>query len=87
MPDEYAAARASVNNAFYTPTMVASAITRSLADFGFHGGNILEPSMGVGNFFGCMPAELSGSKLYGVELDSITGRIAEKGCQDSDQRV
>lgn len=78
LPDEYAAARASVNNAFYTPTMVASAITRSLADFGFHGGNILEPSMGVGNFFGCMPAELSGSKLYGVELDSITGRIAEK---------
>ena len=76
-PDEYAAARASVNNAFYTPTMVASAITRSLSGFGFTGGNILEPSMGVGNFFGCMPQELSGSKLYGVELDSITGRIAK----------
>ena len=77
-PDEYAAARASVNNAFYTPAMVASAITRSLPGFGFKGGNILEPSMGVGNFFGCMPQELSGSRLYGVELDSITGRIARQ---------
>ena len=75
--EEYAAARASVNNAFYTPTTVASAITRSLYVFGFSKGNILEPSMGIGNFFGCMPKNLSESKLYGVELDSITGRIAQ----------
>lgn len=74
---EYKAARASVNGAFYTPTMVASAITHSLSQFGITKGNILEPSMGVGNFFGCMPEELSESSLYGVELDSISGRIAK----------
>lgn len=76
-PEEYEAARASVNNAFYTPSTVASAVTRALTQFGFTKGNILEPSMGVGNFFGCMPEELSDSKLYGVELDKITGRIAK----------
>lgn len=76
-PEEYEAARASVNNAFYTPSTVASAVTRALTQFGFAKGNILEPSMGVGNFFGCMPEELSDSKLYGVELDKITGRIAK----------
>ncbi|RKI38487.1 hypothetical protein D7V86_19600 [bacterium D16-51] len=76
-PEEYEAARASVNNAFYTPSTVASAVTRALTQFGFTKGNILEPSMGVGNFFGCMPEELSGSKLYGVELDKITGRIGK----------
>lgn len=75
--EEYEAARASVNNAFYTPSTVASAVTRALTQFGFAKGNILEPSMGVGNFFGCMPEELSDSKLYGVELDKITGRIAK----------
>ena len=74
--NEYTAARASVNNAFYTPTMVAGAVTRALTQFGFKKGNILEPSMGVGRFFGCMPEELSDSRLYGVELDSISGRIA-----------
>ena len=76
-PEEYEAARASVNNAFYTPSTVASAVTEALVRFGFAKGNILEPSMGVGNFFGCMPAELSGGKLYGVELDQISGRIAK----------
>ncbi len=76
-PEEYTAARESVNNAFYTPSTVTSAITRALVNFGFDGGNILEPSMGVGNFFGSMPEELKESKLYGVELDSITGRIAK----------
>ena len=76
-PEEYEAARASVNNAFYTPSTVASAVTRALTQFGFAKGNLLEPSMGVGNFFGCMPEELSDSKLYGVELDKITGRIAK----------
>ena len=75
---EYQKARASVNNAFYTPAAVASAMTRALCQFGFAKGNILEPSMGVGCFFGCMPEDFSDSKLYGVELDSISGRIARK---------
>lgn len=76
-PEEYKAARESVNNAFYTPSTVTNAITRALVNFGLKDGNILEPSMGVGNFFGSMPEELSASKMYGVELDSITGRIAK----------
>ena len=74
-PVEYEAARASVNNAFYTPSVVASSITDALTQFGFKQGNILEPSMGIGNFFGCMPASLEGSRLYGVEIDSISARI------------
>lgn len=76
--EEYKAARASVNNAFYTPSEAASAICSALVRFGFEKGNVLEPSMGIGNFFGCMPASLSGSRLYGVEIDSISGRIARQ---------
>jgi len=76
-PEEYKAARESVNNAFYTPSTVTNAITRALVNMGFKGGNVLEPSMGIGNFFGSMPEELAGSKLYGVEVDDITGRIAK----------
>lgn len=75
---EYKAARATVNNAFYTPSEVASAMCSALARFGFEKGNVLEPSMGIGNFFGCMPASLSESRLYGVEIDDISGRIAKK---------
>ena len=75
--DEYTAARATVNNAFYTSPEIAMCINSALVQFGFRGGNVLEPSMGVGNFFGSMPTPMQGSKLYGVELDSISGRIAK----------
>ena len=74
--DEYTAARATVNNAFYTAPEVASCMSQALVQFGFRGGNVLEPSMGIGNFFGTIPTPLQRSNLYGVELDSISGRIA-----------
>ncbi len=76
--EEYAAARASVNNAFYTSPEIAMCINSALVQFGFRGGNVLEPSMGVGNFFGSMPTPMQRSNLYGVELDSISGRIAKQ---------
>ena len=77
-PDEMAAAKSTVNNAHYTSTKVIDAIYKGLDRMGFKGGNVLEPSMGVGNFFGSMPKKLSEkSNLYGVEMDSITGRIAQ----------
>ena len=77
-PEEYAAARASTLNAHYTSPTVIKAIYEAVGNMGFQTGNILEPSMGVGNFFGCLPKTMQGSKLYGVELDSITGRIAKQ---------
>jgi N12 class adenine-specific DNA methylase/adenine-specific DNA methylase len=77
-PEEYEAARASTLNAHYTSPTVIRAIYEAVGNMGFQTGNILEPAMGVGNFFGCMPEEMNGSKLYGVELDSITGRIAKQ---------
>ena len=77
-PEEYAAARASTLNAHYTSPTVIKAIYEAVSNMGFQTGNILEPSMGVGNFFGCLPESMQGSKLYGVELDSITGRIAKQ---------
>jgi len=77
-PEEYAAARASTLNAHYTSPTVIKAIYEAVGNMGFQTGNILEPSMGVGNFFGCLPKAMQGSKLYGVELDSITGRIAKQ---------
>ena len=77
-PEEYAAARASTLNAHYTSPTVIKAIYEAVGNMGFQTGNILEPSMGVGNFFGCLPEAMQGSKLYGVELDSITGRIAKQ---------
>ena len=76
--EEYTAARATVNNAFYTAPEVASCISQALVQFGFRGGNVLEPSMGIGNFFGTLPTPLQRCNLYGVELDSISGRIAEQ---------
>ena len=76
--DEYAAARASTLNAHYTSPTVIRAIYDALEHMGFRSGNILEPSMGVGNFFGMLPEGMRSSRLYGVELDSITGRIAQK---------
>ena len=76
--DEYAAARGSVLNAHYTSPTVIRAIYDAVERMGFQSGNILEPSMGVGNFFGMLPDSMADSRLYGVELDSITGRIAQK---------
>ena len=76
--DEYAAARASTLNAHYTSPTVIRGIYDAVERMGFRSGNILEPSMGVGNFFGMLPDSMAGSRLYGVELDSITGRIAQK---------
>lgn len=78
-PEEYKAARASMLTSFYTPSEVTDGIYQALAQFGFEGGNVLEPSMGVGNFFAKMPDDMrDNSKLYGVELDSISGRIAQQ---------
>ena len=76
--DEYAAARSSTLNAHYTSPTVIRAIYDAVERMGFQSGNILEPSMGVGNFFGMLPTSMADSRLYGVELDSITGRIAKK---------
>ena len=76
--DEYAAARASTLNAHYTSPTVIRGIYDAVERMGFQSGNILEPSMGVGNFFGMLPDSMAGNRLYGVELDSITGRIAQK---------
>ena len=77
-PEEYAAARASTLNAHYTSPTVIRAIYDAVEKMGFQTGNILEPACGVGNFFGMLPESMQGSRLYGVELDSISGRIAQK---------
>ena len=77
-PEEYEAARGSTLNAHYTSPTVIRAIYDALGSMGFEGGRILEPSMGVGNFFGLLPESMAGSELHGVELDSITGRIAKQ---------
>ena len=85
--DEYAAARSSTLNAHYTSPVVIRAIYDAVEKMGFQAGNILEPSMGVGNFFGMLPDTLQDSRLYGVELDSITGRIAKKMYPQADITV
>lgn len=77
-PEEYDAARGSTLNAHYTSPAVIRAIYEAVGGMGFEGGRILEPSMGVGNFFGLLPESMANSRLYGVELDSITGRIAKQ---------
>ena len=77
-PEEYAAARGSTLNAHYTSPTVIRAIYEAVGRMGFETGNILEPSCGVGNFFGMLPEEMRNSRLYGVELDSISGRIAQQ---------
>ena len=76
--EEYEAARATVNNAFYTSPEIASCMHQALLQMGFRNGNVLEPSMGIGNFFGSIPTPLQNCKLYGVEVDSISGRIAKQ---------
>ena len=77
-PDEYEQARASTLTAHFTPPVVIKAMYKVLSNMGFTQGNILEPSCGIGNFMGLMPESMSGSKMYGVEIDSITGRIAQQ---------
>ena len=77
-PEEYASARASTLNAHYSSPTVIKAIYEAVANMGYESGNILEPACGVGNFFGLLPESMTGSKLYGVELDSISGRIAQQ---------
>ena len=81
--DEYAAARASSLTAFYTSPVIVEAMYQALGQMGFQTGNILEPSCGVGNFIGMLPEAMAGSKVYGVELDSISGRIAQQLYQNS----
>ena len=76
--EEYESARASVLNAHYTSPIVIKAIYKAIENMGFRTGNILEPSCGIGNFFGLLPESMAGSKLYGIELDGITGRIAKQ---------
>ena len=76
--DEYAAARESTLTAFYTPPVVIRGIYQAMEQMGFQRGNILEPSCGIGNFMGMLPASMQDSRLYGVELDSISGRIAQQ---------
>jgi len=85
--DEYAAARASTLNAHYTSPVVIGATYKALSQMGFTSGNILEPSCGIGNFLGLLPDEMKGSKLFGVELDPITGRIAKQLYQSADIRI
>lgn len=87
-PEEYRQARASVNDAFYTSPTIIDGIYEALNNFGFDGGNVLEPAMGIGNFFGRMPEDMQKkSKLYGVEIDSISGRIAQALYPDADIAV
>ncbi|MBR3917309.1 MAG: N-6 DNA methylase, partial [Clostridia bacterium] len=82
---EYSSARASVLDAFFTSPTIVDGIYEALANFGFEGGNVLEPAMGIGNFFGRMPEEMrTDSKLYGMEIDSISGRIAKQLYPDAD---
>lgn len=84
-PQEYAQARSTVNDAFYTSPTVIDGIYEALSNFGFDGGNVLEPAMGIGNFFGRMPEDMqSHSQLYGVEIDSLSGRIAQALYPDAD---
>ena len=77
--DEYRSARASTLTSYYTPPVVTKALYSTLERMGFTGGNVLEPAMGIGHFFGTMPDNMrKNSRLYGVELDSLTGRIAKQ---------
>ena len=86
-PSEYEAAKESTLTAFYTPKIVIDGVYKTLSEMGFKSGNILEPSMGVGNFIGNLPNEMNKSKFYGVELDSVSGRIAKLLYPESDVQV
>lgn len=86
-PNDYAAARASTLNAHYTSPEIIEAMYKAIANMGFKDGKILEPAMGIGNFFGMLPKDMQGSKLYGVELDSISGRIAKQLYPDANIQI
>ncbi len=86
-PEEYTSARSTVLNAHYTSPTVIKAMYQAVENMGYQPGTVLEPSMGVGNFFGLLPESLTGAKLYGVELDSLTGRIARQLYQNADITV
>ncbi len=86
-PEEYNSARASVNNAHYTSPIIINSIYKALKNFGFKEGNILEPAMGIGNFFAMLPSSMENSKLYGVELDDVSGRIAKQLYQKADIQI
>ena len=86
-PSEYEAARESTLTSFYTPKAVIDGVYRTLSDMGFKSGNILEPSMGIGNFIGNIPDEMSKSKFYGVELDSVSGRIGKLLYPESEVQI
>ncbi|MCI8285798.1 MAG: helicase SNF2, partial [Firmicutes bacterium] len=86
-PEEYESARASTLNSHYTTPVVIRAMYQALENMGFRGGRILEPSMGTGNFFGCLPESMAKSRLYGVELDSITGQIARQLYPQADIKI
>ena len=77
-PEEYASARESTLNAHYTSPVIIQAIYDAVGKMGFTRGNVLDPAAGIGNFYGCLPEEMAGSRLYGAELDGITGRIAKQ---------
>ena len=85
--EEYESAKESTLTSFYTPKVVVDSMYQTISDMGFSKGNILEPSMGVGNFIGSLPKELKESKFYGVELDPISGRIAKKLYPESDIQI
>ena len=86
-PEEYRSARASTLNAHYTSPVVIRAMYQAIESMGFRTGNIMEPSCGIGNFFGMLPERMSGSKLYGVELDDLTGRIARQLYQKANIQI
>ena len=86
-PEEYNSARESTLNAHFTSPVIIRNIYEALGQMGFEKGNILEPAMGVGNFFGMLPEEMKDSRLYGVELDDLTGRIAKQLYPQADVRI
>ncbi len=86
-PQEYSSARASTLNAHFTQPIIIEAMYDALAKMGFEKGNVLEPAMGIGNFFGMMPDSMRESKLYGVEIDSISGRIAKRLYPDAQIQI
>lgn len=87
LPDEYASARSSTLNAHYTSPVIIQSIYAAIGQMGFEKGNILEPAMGTGNFFGMLPEKMKDSRLYGVELDGITGRIAKQLYPNADIKI
>ena len=86
-PEEYASARESTLNAHYTSPVIIQAIYDAVGKMGFTRGNVLDPAAGIGNFYGCLPEEMAGSRLYGVELDGITGRIAKQLYPHADIKI